>query len=249
MLVQTGDAQGIGGFIITPGNAKRVVIRGMGPSLSGHGVSDSLADPVLELHGPGGALLQSNDNWRDNQEAPIQATGLAPTDDLESAIVATLDPGAYTVILKSKSASTGVGLVEIYDLDPAGSSRLGNLSTRASVQNGDNVVIAGFILGVHQMNADVVIRGLGPSLSQFGVSNVLADPTLDLHDSNGTLIKSDDNWQDDAAQAALLSASGLAPGNSQEAALEVNLSPGAYTAILAGKNGTGVGIVEIYNKQ
>ena len=99
------------------------------------------------------------------------------------------------------------------------------------------------------MNADVVIRGLGPSLSQFGVSNVLADPTLELHDSDGTLIKSDDDWQDDAVQAALLSASGLAPENSQEAALEVNLAPGAYTAILAGKNGTGVGIVEIYNKQ
>ena len=249
MLVQSGDAQGIGGFIITPGNAKLVVIRGMGPSLGRHGVSDSLADPVLELHGPAGALLQSNDNWRDSQEAQIQATGLAPTDDPESAMVTTLDPGSYTVIMRSKDATTGVGLVEIYDLDPAGSSRLGNLSTRASVQAGDNVVIAGFILGVRQMNADVVIRGLGPSLSQYGVSNVLADPTLELHDSDGALIKSDDNWQDDAAQAALLSASGLAPENSQEAALEVSLPPGAYTAILAGNNGTGVGIVEIYNKQ
>ncbi|MEO8440219.1 MAG: kelch repeat-containing protein, partial [Spartobacteria bacterium] len=249
LLTQTGEAQGIGGFIITPGDAKQVVIRGLGPSLGSHGISDFLADPELELHGPDGAIFLSNNNWRDTQEAQIEATGFAPTDDLDAAILVTLDPGAYTVFLRGHDGGTGVGLVEIYDLDSGISSHLGNLSTRAAVQTGENVVIAGFILGVHETNAVVVIRGLGPSLAQFGLSNVLADPTLELHDGDGALIQSDDNWQDDAAQAALLSASGLAPENELEAAMEVSLPPGAYTAILAGNGGSGVGIVEIYNKQ
>lgn len=249
LLVQTGDSQGIGGFIITPGNPKKVIIRGLGAALGQHFVSGSLADPILRLHGSQGQLLQSNDNWRGRQENEIEATGLAPADDLEAAIVATLDPGTYTVVLAGQNGSTGVSLVEIYDLDPSGSSRLANLSTRASVQAGDDVVIAGFILGVGNTSSDVVVRGLGPSLSQFGVTDALADPTLELRDSDGTLVKSDDNWQDKPAQAALITASGLAPENNLEAAIEVSLPPGTYTATLAGNGGTGVGIVEIYNKQ
>jgi hypothetical protein len=248
VLTQTGESQSIGGFIITPGNAKRVIIRGLGPSLSSRNVTGYLADPVIELHGPDGSLLVTNDNWRTGDEAQIQATGLAPTNDLEAAIVATLDPGAYTVILRGRDATTGISLVEIYDLDPSGSSRLGNLSTRGGVGTGSDVAIAGFILGGEQADADVIIRGLGPSLSQHGVSGVLADPTLELRDGDGTLIKSDDNWQDDSAQASLITASGLAPDNNLEAALEVSLPSGSYTVILAGNSGTGVGIIEIYNK-
>ncbi|MEO6872138.1 MAG: hypothetical protein ABI233_07955 [Chthoniobacterales bacterium] len=179
----------------------------------------------------------------------IQDTGLAPTNDLESAIVATLAPGAYTAVLSGRNGTTGVSLVEIYDLDPAGASRLGNLSARAGVGSGENVVIAGFILGVQTLDSDLVVRGLGPSLAQFGINHVLADPTLELRDSDGNLLKSDDNWQDDPDQAALITGSGLAPENTKEAALEVNLPPGNYTAILSGNGDTGVGIVEIYNKR
>ncbi len=249
MNVRTGDSQAIGGFIITSGDPKKVIIRGLGPSLGDNGITSVLADPTLELHGPDGALLVSNDNWRDTQETAIEATGLAPTDNLESAIVATLQPGAYTVVVSGKDATTGVAMVEIYDLDPSGSSRLANLSTRASVETGEDVVITGFILGVEQIDADIVIRGLGPSLAHYAVSGVLANPTLELRDSEGTLVKSDDDWQDDPAQAFLLTASGLAPDSPLEAALEVSLAAGSYTAILAGNGGTGVGIVEIYNKQ
>ncbi|HEY3662902.1 MAG TPA: Ig-like domain-containing protein, partial [Chthoniobacterales bacterium] len=249
LVVQTGESQGIGGFIITPGSAKKVIIRGIGPSLGGSGIAPLLADPALELHGPAGKLLVTNYNWRDKQETEILATGLAPADDLEPAIVATLDPGTYTVILSGQGGSTGAALLEIYDLNPDGTSQLANFSSRASVQSEDGIVIAGFILGVEQTEADVVIRALGPSLTAQGVTGALADPTLELRDSDGALVKSDDNWQDDPEQAAMINASGLAPENPLEAALEVNLPPGSYTAILAGNGGSGVGIVEIYNKQ
>ncbi len=249
MLVQTGDSQGIGGFIITPGSPKKVIIRGIGPSLGGNGIAQLLADPSLDLHGPAGETLVSNDNWRDNQETEILATGLAPANDLEPAIVATLNPGTYTVILSGQGTDTGVALLEVYDLSPDSTSRLANYSTRASVQSEDSVVIAGFILGIEQKDADVVVRALGPSLTAQGVSGALADPTLELRDSDGALVKADDNWQDDSAQSALIAGSGLAPENPLEAALEVSLPPGSYTAILAGNGGSGVGIVEIYNKQ
>lgn len=249
MLVQTGESQAIGGFIITPGSPKQVIIRGLGQSLGQQGVTGFLADPVLELHGPDGSVIKTNDNWRDTQETKIQNTGLAPTNDLESAIVITLDPGNYTAVLSGRDGTTGVSIVEVYDLDATGTSRLGNLSTRAGVETGENVVIAGFIIGVQSDNSDIVVRGLGPSLKSRGVDNVLADPALELRDSDGTLLKSDDNWQDDPDQAALITDSQLAPEKAKEAALEVSLPSGRYTAILSGNGGTGVGIVEIYNKR
>ena len=248
MQVQSGDGQGIAGFIITPGNSKQVMIRGLGPSLAHQGVVGVIADPVLELHDSHGANLVTNDNWHDTQAEQIIASQLAPTNDREPAIIATLAPGAYTVILRGAGATTGVALVEIYDLDPSGTSRLGNLSTRAAVGSGNEAVIAGFILGVEQAEADVVIRGLGPSLARFGLPGI-TNPTVELRDSDGNLLISDDNWQDNAAQAALLTASGLAPRNAQEAALEVSLPPGTYTAILASDGETGLGLIEIYNKQ
>jgi hypothetical protein len=163
-------------------------------------------------------------------------------------IVTTLDPGSYTALLSGKGGSTGVGLVEIYDVNPAVSSELGNLSTRGFVQGANSVLIAGFILGEQTGNDRVAIRGLGPSLSQFGLNPVLADPTLELHDSNGATLITNDDWETDVASAAQLALFGLAPSNPKEAAIFTSLPPGTFTAILAGKNGgTGIGTVEVYN--
>jgi hypothetical protein len=251
LRADTGDNAGIGGLIITGSVPKRVIIRGIGPSLTRFGflASELLADPTLELHGPGTFATQTNNNWRDTQQSEIEATGLAPTNDLESALVVTLSPGAYTAILRGNGSGVGVGLVEVYDLDPGAASKLGNLSTRAFVRTGNNVVIAGFILGNGAGEDRVVVRGLGPSLSQFGISNPLQDPTLELRDQNGTLLKSNNDWADDPAQAAEITAAGLAPSNGKESAIAATLPPGLYTAILAGTNATtGVGLVEVYDR-
>jgi hypothetical protein len=242
----------IGGFIVTGNASKKVIIRAIGPSLAKSGLSGVLADPVLELRGPNGSLILSNDNWRENpdQALLIQASGIPPQDDLESAIVATLPPAGYTAIVKGKSNGTGLALVEVYDLDQSANAKLANLSTRAFVETGDNVVIAGFILGGADGSPQMIVRAMGPSLAPLGVSNVLADPTLEVRDGNGALVAHNDNWQDDPAQAAQLTAAGFAPRNDLESALVIRLSPATYTAIVAGKNGgTGVGMVEIYNLQ
>lgn len=250
LRVEIGDNAMIGGFIITGNAPKAVVLRGMGPSLINSGISDFLADPVLALHGANGALIFQNDNWRDTQEALIQGTIYQPGDDRESAMIQTLQPGAYTVILTGQGQTTGVGLVEVYDNDQAADSQLANLSTRGFVQTGNNVMIGGFILGGDTGDTQVAIRGIGPSLTQSGLSNVLADPTLELHDSNGTTLVSNDNWQDDPASASQLAINGLALQNNLESGIFTVLPPGAFTAILAGKNGgTGIGLVEVYNLQ
>jgi hypothetical protein len=176
----------------------------------------------------------------------IESTHLAPTNDLESAIVMTLQPDAYTAIVSGQGGAGGIGLVEVYDLDLAATSKLANISTRSFVQTGDDRLIGGFILGGNSGAANVIVRAIGPSLT--GITNALADPTLELRDSNGALLLSNDNWQDDPNQAAQIIASGLAPGNPLESAISTSLEPGAYTAIVAGKNGgTGTGLVEIYN--
>ena len=238
----------IGGFIITGNAPKKVVLRGMGPVLANFGISDFLADPFLELHGSSGSLLQSNDNWKDTQQTEIEATGLAPGNDKEAAIVATLTPGAYTALLTGKNGATGVGVVELYDANTGVASQLGNISTRGFVQGGNDLLIAGFILGNSAANEHIAIRGLGPSLSQFGLSNVLADPTIELHDSNGVTLITNDDWGSDAVSAAALIANNLAPSNPKEAGIYTSLPPGAFTAILSGKNGgVGIGLVEIYN--
>jgi hypothetical protein len=239
----------IGGFIVTGNVPKKVAIRGMGPALASFGITDFLADPFLELRSSSGALLQSNDNWRDSQQAEIQALGLAPTDNREAVIVTTLTPGSYTALLTGKGGTTGVGLVEIYDVNPGADSQLSNLSTRGFVQGGNNVLIAGFILGGNNTGNDrIAIRGLGPSLSQFGLNPVLADPTLELHDSNGATLITNDDWMSDPVSAANLILFNLAPSNPKEAAIFTTLPPGTFTAILAGKNGgTGIGTVEVYN--
>ena len=246
MRVQTGDNVGIGGFIIAGTAPKHVLIRGIGPSLTGFGVPNALADPVLELHGPTGFTTITNNNWRDTQEAEIQATGIPPTNDLESAIEATLAPGAYTAILKGNGNTSGVALVEVYDLNQGVNSKLVNISTRASVSTGDDIVIAGFILGGFSGNDRIVVRGIGPSLAALGVANALANPTLQLRDSNGALLAANNDWQDDSDQAMHLTAVGLAPTNNLESAIAATPPPGSYTVLLAGLNsGTGVGLVGV----
>jgi hypothetical protein len=248
MQVQTGASVGIGGFIITGTPPKHVLIRGIGPSLTGSGVPNSLADPVLELHGPGSFATITNDNWKQNQGAEIQATGIPPTDDLESAIVATLAPGAYTAILRGNGNTSGVGLVEVYDLNQEVDAKLANLSTRAFVSTNADIVIAGFMLG-GSSDDRIVVRGIGPSLAAAGVPDALADPVLELRDTNGTLLVANNDWQDNPVQATELIAAGLAPANNLESGMATTLPPGTYTALLAGQNnGTGIGVVEVYDR-
>jgi hypothetical protein len=214
-------------------------------------VQGALADPTLELHQVN-STLATNNNWQINdqtgqsQQAEIQATTIPPKNDLESALVATLNPGAYTVILAGKNQTAGIGVVEVYDLDQSGNSRLANISTRGFVDTGDKVMIGGFIVGGGNGSAKVIIRAIGPSLSQSGVPNPLANPTLELHDNNGAVIMSNDNWKDN--QPAAIEATGLAPSNNSESAIVAALPSGNYTAIVAGKDGTtGVALVEVYN--
>ncbi|HEY3663115.1 MAG TPA: fibronectin type III domain-containing protein [Chthoniobacterales bacterium] len=232
----------IGGFIIEGIVAKKVALRAIGPSLSAFGVVGALSDPVLQVVDSTGAVVVSNDNWNvPGQE--ISSLGLAPTDGREAAIVATLEPGAYTAIVSGKDGSKGVALFDLYDLDtPTG--RVANISTRSLVQTDDNVLIGGFILG-GQEATEVIVRAIGPSLGPLGVTDVLADPTLELYDSEGSLVASNDNWRSD--QEAAIVNSGIAPTDDREAAVVETLAPGAYTGVLRGaKNTTGVALIEVF---
>jgi hypothetical protein len=250
LAVQTGENVLIGGFIITGTAPKQVLIRGIGPSLTHFGVINALADPVLELHLPDGSVV-SNNNWKiddqtqQSQEAIIGATNAAPTDDLESAVLITLNPGAYTAILSGKNQATGIGLVEVYDFSLAARATLANISTRGFVNTADNAMIGGFIvIPPERGNTTLLIRAIGPSLTAFGVNNALADPVLELHDSNGGSF-TNNNWQDDP-NAALIPAS-LQPKDPLESATYQTLPPGAYTVIVRGANNTtGVGLIEVY---
>jgi hypothetical protein len=237
---------GIGGFIITGTVPRHILIRGIGPSLSGI-IPNALPDPWLQLHGPGFQTL-TNYNWRDTQEGEIIATGRAPSNDLESAIVADLAPGAYTAILSTDEDTTGVALVEIWDLSTNQDSKLANISTRGKVGTGNDIMIGGFILGGANGEDSLILRGIGPSLSGSGVSEPLPDPKLELRNSEGGLVASNDNWMDDSNQAAIIQAAGLAPSDNLESAIAAQLFPGAYTALLSGVNNeTGVGLVEVYD--
>ena len=245
LRVLTGDNVLIGGFIVLGPDAKQVIIRGIGPSLGGF-VGDALQDPTLELHAGDGSTIATNNNWKSDQQAAIEATGLSPTNDLESAIVATL-PGngaSYTAILKGNGGTTGIGLVEAYDLDTTTDSKLANISTRGFVDSGDNVLIGGFIAG--EGVTDVIVRAIGPSLTDFGIVGALQNPTLELHNLFGDTIASDDDWKD--MQQAEIAATGLQPSKDLESAILATLPPGAYTAIVRGVNDTtGVGLVEVYD--
>jgi hypothetical protein len=247
LKVETGPANaGIAGFIVDGIDPKKVLIRAIAPSLASKGVSDCLVDPTLELRDSTGAVVQKNDNWQDTQKNDITATGIAPTDTHESAIVATLDPGSYTAMMQGAGSGTGVGLVEIYDLDklPAG-SQFANLSTRGRVEAGNDVMIGGLIVG-SDAPAHIVVRALGPSLAAKGVVSPLLDPTLEVHDASGAVVASNDDWQSGSNANATRTA-GLAPSDSRESAIEVSLSAGKYTAIVRSKNSTqGTALVEFY---
>jgi beta-propeller repeat-containing protein len=242
--VQTGDNVLIGGFIITGTQPKKVLIMGIGPSLAQF-FSGSLADPTLELY-QGNQLLQTNDNWIETR-AEIEATGLHPSNDLESAIVRTLDPGSYTAILRGKGGATGIGVVQAYDLNQAAQSKFANIATRGFVDSGDNAMIGGFIIGpTGGTTTTVVMRAIGPSLANFGITGALQDPTLELHNGNGATIAFNDNWKDDANKSKVPQS--LQPSDPRESVLYRILAPGNYTAVMRGSgNSTGIGLVEIYN--
>ena len=245
MRVETGDNVMIGGFIISGMEPKKVVLRAIGASLANFNVPGALANPTIDLFDSNGRIA-TDDNWADSQKAELLAAGFAPSNDFEAAIVAVLNPGAYTAIVRGFSGSIGIGLVEVFDLSSASSSSVANISTRGQVEPGDDVMIGGFIVGPSGTGeANVLVRGIGPSLSNFGIANPLQDPTLSLFDSNGTMIAFNDNWGD-AANAGLIDPS-LQPANSAESAILTALAPGAYTAIVRGKgDATGVALVEVY---
>ena len=246
--VLTDDNVLIAGFIVNgpADSTKKVLVRALGPTLSDFGVQGALANPVLELHSSDGSVI-TNDDWKSTQQGEIEATGLQPSKDLEAAIIATLPVGANTAILTGQNNGTGVGLVEVYDLEgDALGVQLANISTRGKVDTGDNVMIGGFIVGGTEPTT-VLVRALGPTLSDFGVSGALPDPVLELHDSNGNVISNDD-WR--TTQALEINAEGLAPSKDAESAISATLVPGAYTAIVSGKDGSsGTALVEVYNLQ
>ena len=245
LRVETGDNALIGGFIVTGAQPKKLILRAIGPSLS---LSGALSDPVLELRNSSGELIMSNDNWRDTQQAEIIATGIPPSNNLESAIVAMLQANnsAYTAIVRGSNDLTGIGVVEAYDLDRMVDSKLGNISTRGLVQTDDNVLIAGTIV-LGPASQRVLVRAIGPSLTGSGVAGALQNPTLELRDQNGALLRANDNWRSDQEQEII--ATTIPPTNDLEAALIQTLpaSGAAYTAIVRGvDNTTGIAVVEVY---
>ncbi|HEY2713231.1 MAG TPA: hypothetical protein VGI60_12010 [Chthoniobacterales bacterium] len=239
----------IGGFIIGGTKSRKILIRGLGPSLADFGLVP-LADPTLELHDASGALIASNDNWMDTQEDDITDTGLAPTNPLESAIVMTLEPGVYSAIVQGNKVdlgtapSNGTALIELYDLSPIIAEALDNISTRGTVHGTADPMIAGFIVG-NGSDLTVLIRGLGPSLADFGLVS-LSNPRIDLFDGDGNLLASNDNWSD--TQSTEIGATGLAPGNALESAMLINVPRGAYTVVLSPVDATdrGTALVEVY---
>jgi hypothetical protein len=246
LRVETGDNVLIGGFIVTGSQSKKVIIRAIGTSLA---LPDKLANPTLELHGPNG-LIEANDNWVDspNKQAIIDST-VAPTSDLEAAIIQTLPANgtAYTAIVRGANGSTGIGVIEAYDLDTAANSRLANISTRGLVQTGDNVLIAGTIV-VGPGTQKVLVRAIGPSLT---IAGKMENPILELRDSNGAVLQANDNWVDSPDKQAIIDTT-VPPSNDLESAIIANL-PGngaSYTAIVRGVNNTtGIAVVEVYALQ
>jgi hypothetical protein len=249
--VQGGQNDGIAGFIKRNTATKRVLVRALGPST---GVSGALADPVLKVFDSTGTQIATNDNWRGNQQAAITASGLAPTNDKEAAIIINLTDAAargnYTAVLSGANGGTGIGLVEVYDLDAESFADLGNVATRGLVGTGNGVLIGGLIVrddSFMNQPQSILVRGIGPSLSGSGISSPLTDQFIELHDAQGGKIASNDDWGT-SSDAAAIQASGLAPSNPKEAAILKTLAPGAYTVVLTGMNsGTGVGNVEAYN--
>src|SRR4029079_14604555 len=262
-FVQTGEHVMIGGFIVQGSGPKRVIIRAIGPELTQFGIPDALANPRLELHNGSGALIANNDDWQttilggiitSNQVGDIQNSGHAPTAGSESAIIADLQPGNYTAIVRGVNSTAGVALVEVYDLSPGASSRLDNISTRSFVQTGEHVMIGGFIVQGSGPKR-VIIRAIGPELTQFGIPDALGNPRLELHNGNGAVIGANDDWQNTIIggvitgnQVSDIQNSGHTPTAASESAIIADLQPGNYTAVVRGVNNTtGVALVEVYD--
>jgi hypothetical protein len=258
MEVLSGNNVLIAGIIVTgpAGSTKTVAIRSLGPSLANFGIANALSDPLLELHKEDGTVI-TNDNWQDASNSSDIPVSLRPSDPKESVILASLPIGSsgvtsFTAIVRGAHGETGVAVAEAYDLDQDHSSRFANVSTRGFINTGNNVMIAGFILGGSDQAGTILVRAIGPSLTNFGITNALANPILELHDGNGTTIKTNDDWKTDGAtggsQEAAIRATTLQPSNDLESAILATLPPGAYTAVVAGKdNTTGIGLVEVYN--
>jgi hypothetical protein len=247
--VASGDNVLINGFIISGTDPRTVILRALGPSLGGSGVPGTLADPVLSLYNSSGTLIATNDDWQtDIGSVFMEQNGFAPGNPSESATLQmNLAPGAYTMVVTGKNITQGISLAEVYELyGPGLNSKLGNVSGRGFVGTGDNVLISGFIVG-DVGSATVVVRALGPSLGSFGISQPLSDPVLMIYDSKGSVIATNDNWQDDN-HANLVQQKGLAPPNALDSAIVLHLPPGAYTAVVSGANGaTGNALVEVYH--
>ena len=249
LSVGTGENVLIGGLIITGTQPKKVIVRGIGPSLAAAGVTGAMADPVLTLYKGDGTVVGGNDNWRSDQEQQITDSSLAPSNDAEAALIATLDPGAYTAVLNGVADGTGIALVEVYDLDQTTDGELGNISTRGFVQTDQDVMIGGFILGPESTTgaSSVVVRAIGPSLAAAGVGNPLLDPSVELRNGDGTLVASNDNWMD-TPERQTIEDNNLQPTEDAESALLAIPPPGDYTAIVRGVGDTtGVGLVEVYH--
>jgi hypothetical protein len=230
-------------------------VRAIGPSLGQFGVGDALANPTLEIRDSSNTLVASNNDWKtsqigglitSDQVAEITASQLAPGHDLESAIIANLEPGRYTAIVRGGGNTVGTGLVDAFDLSPSSSARLANVATRGLIQPGDGLMIAGFIVQNGPIN--VAVRAIGPSLTIFGITDALPDTTLQLRDVNGSIVMENDDWKTHQQQELI--ASGLQPSHDLEAALITTIPPGQYTAQVRGKGqASGIGVVEVYFPQ
>ncbi len=252
--VGTGDDALIEGFIVQgpAGSTKKIVVRAIGPSLSQFGIADALANPTLEIHDASGAIVASNNDWKitqtgglitGDQFAEISASGVSPGNDLESAIIVPLAPGSYTAVVRGAGNTTGTGVVDAFDLEAGSTARLANIATRGLVQPGDKLMIGGFI--VQNGPVKVVVRAIGPSLVQFGISNALPDTSLQLRDQQGDIVLENDDWK--TSQQQELENTGLQPTHDLEAALVTTIQPGQYTAQVRGKgNASGVGVVQVY---
>jgi hypothetical protein len=257
--VGTDDNVLIEGFIVQGpvGSIKKIIVRAIGPSLAPFGVNDALANPILEIYDNNNLKIASNDDWKvtqvggiitGDQSTEINNSGLAPNNDLESAIIANLLPGSYTAVVRGLGNTVGTGVVDAYDLSASSQARLANIATRGLIQPGDRLMIAGFI--IQNVPVRAVVRAIGPSLAAFGISNALSDTTLQLRDQNGAIVVEDDDWKlrsDGSSQQAEVEATGLQPSDDREAAFVTILQPGQYTAQVRGKpEGTGIGVVQVY---
>jgi hypothetical protein len=252
--VGTDDNVLIEGFIVQgpAGSSKKIMVRALGPSLVSVGITDALGNPTLEIRDGNNTVVATNDDWRitqvggiitGDQSQEISASGLAPGNDLESAIIANLSPGNYTAVVRGVGNTVGTGVVDAYDMSAASAAKVVNFATRGLIQPGDQLMIAGFIIQNGPVRA--VVRAIGPSLTGFGITNALADTTLQLRDQNGLIVRENDNWETDQKQE--LESTGLQPSNGLEAALVQTIPPGQYTAQVRGKpETTGIGVVEVY---